>query len=185
MIYVALLRGINVGGNAKVEMPKLKTCFETLGCKDVLTYINSGNVIFRDDRPAQELVPLIEAAIAKDFRLNIHVVLRDIDNFKLLCQKIPLEWTNDDRLKTDVMFLWDEIDNPDILEKVTINPKIEYARYYPGALVWHISRTNTVPGGSITFGKAGLSRRMTARNINTVRKLFSLMQKLEDKLEKI
>jgi uncharacterized protein (DUF1697 family) len=46
MTYVALLRGINVGGNNKVEMKKLKTTFETLGFTSVVTYINSGNIIF-------------------------------------------------------------------------------------------------------------------------------------------
>lgn len=44
--YVALLRGINVGGNNKIEMTKLKVLFESLGYTNVVTYINSGNVIF-------------------------------------------------------------------------------------------------------------------------------------------
>ncbi len=46
MTYVALLRGINVGGNRKVEMKRLKATFERAGFADVRTYINSGNVIF-------------------------------------------------------------------------------------------------------------------------------------------
>ncbi len=46
MKYVALLRGINVGGNKTVSMAALKTTFESLGCVEVRTYINSGNVIF-------------------------------------------------------------------------------------------------------------------------------------------
>ena len=47
-IYVALLRGVNVGGRGKVDMRELKKQVEALGCADVSTYINSGNVIFRD-----------------------------------------------------------------------------------------------------------------------------------------
>ena len=46
MMYVALLRGINVGGNNTVSMTQLKKLFEELGYKDITTYINSGNVIF-------------------------------------------------------------------------------------------------------------------------------------------
>ena len=45
MVYVALLRGINVGGNNIVGMKKLKVAFESLGFKNVVTYINSGNII--------------------------------------------------------------------------------------------------------------------------------------------
>ena len=46
MKFVALLRGINVGGKNKVPMAELKACFEEVGCKNVQTYIASGNVIF-------------------------------------------------------------------------------------------------------------------------------------------
>jgi uncharacterized protein (DUF1697 family) len=44
--YIALLRGINVGGHKKMEMPELITAFKSLGFKDVKTYLQSGNVIF-------------------------------------------------------------------------------------------------------------------------------------------
>lgn len=46
MKYVALLRGINVGGNNKVEMARLKQLFEKLGFTDVRTFIALGNVLF-------------------------------------------------------------------------------------------------------------------------------------------
>ena len=52
--YVALLRGINVGGNNLIRMPALKACFDAGGFEDVSTYIQSGNVLFRSggrDRP--------------------------------------------------------------------------------------------------------------------------------------
>jgi len=46
-VFVALLRGVNVGGNNMISMSALKKSFESLGFTDVLTYINSGNLIFR------------------------------------------------------------------------------------------------------------------------------------------
>ena len=49
MIYIALLRGINVGGNNKIDMKLLKLTFERVGMKSVKTYINSGNIIFIND----------------------------------------------------------------------------------------------------------------------------------------
>ena len=177
MVYVALLRGINVGGNSKVPMPELKAAFESLGCEDVSTYINSGNVVFCDGRPAKELVPLIEKIILKDFGFPVRVVLRDLKNINKLCEAIPASWTNDSEQKTDVLFLWDEIDSKDILEKIVINPKIENARYIAGALVWNIGRENVTKGGSVKLIKTDFYQHMTARNINTVRKLQTLMSR--------
>jgi uncharacterized protein (DUF1697 family) len=175
MVYVALLRGINVGGKTKVEMPRLKAAFEDLGGEDVLTYINSGNVIFRDKRPATDLAPLIEKAINKEFGLDVRVLLRSATNLKKLTQEIPSSWTNDGKQKTDVMFLWEEIDSPGILKKVVINPQLENVRYIDGALVWNIGRENVTKGNGVKLIKTDLYRHMTIRNVNTVRKLYELM----------
>ena len=54
-VYLALLRGINVGGKNKVPMAELKACFEELGCKNVRTYIASGNVMFESNKSSAEL----------------------------------------------------------------------------------------------------------------------------------
>lgn len=175
MVYVALLRGINVGGNSKVEMPRLKSLFDSLGFEDVSTYINSGNVIFRDKRLVKELEPLIEAGIEKIFGLKVRVVIRDSKNIKKLCSEIPEDWANDKQQKTDVLFLWDEINDDDILNKIKINPDIENVLYIDGALVWNIGRENVTRGGGIKLIKTEFYKHMTARNINTVRKLNELM----------
>lgn len=158
-----------------MEMPRLKAVFEKQGCQDVVTYINSGNVIFSDTRAADELEPLLEKAIAAEFGLAVPVVLRDQANIAKLCREIPEAWTNDSQLKTDVMFLWKEINGPDILQKVVIKPDIEKVIYIYGALVWNIGRQNVARGGGLKLIKTELYKQMTVRNINTVRKLNQLM----------
>jgi uncharacterized protein (DUF1697 family) len=55
--YIALLRGINVGGNKIVNMKSLKTLFESLGYINVSTYLNSGNVIFDSDEKKETILP--------------------------------------------------------------------------------------------------------------------------------
>jgi uncharacterized protein (DUF1697 family) len=68
--YVALLRGINVGGRTLVKMADLKTCFENLGFDRVSTYIASGNVLFdSDEEDAAKLATTIEGAIEQRFEL--------------------------------------------------------------------------------------------------------------------
>jgi uncharacterized protein (DUF1697 family) len=179
MRYVALLRGINVGGKSKVEMTRLKAVFESAGCSNVTTYINSGNVIFDDMRPIETLTPLLEAAVAATFKLEVPIVLRSQATIEKLCKEIPKDWTNDSTLKTDVMFLWPNINDPSILQKVVINPELENVRYIDGALVWSIGRQNVTRGNGIKLIKTDLYKYMTIRNINTVRKLGELMKAAE------
>jgi uncharacterized protein (DUF1697 family) len=67
-VYVALLRGINVGGNNLIKMPTLKACFEGEGFRDVATYIQSGNVLFTAGRADQRaLTGQIEKALSGMF----------------------------------------------------------------------------------------------------------------------
>ena len=78
-IHVALLRGINVGGNNKVPMKDLAALFATLGCTDIQTYVQSGNVIFRAPATGPVTTGLashIAAAIETRFALRIPVILR-------------------------------------------------------------------------------------------------------------
>jgi uncharacterized protein (DUF1697 family) len=176
MKYVALLRGINVGGNNKVEMSKLKLTFETIGCSNVSTYINSGNVIFDDVRYAKLLVEIIEKQLLLDFGLQLKVIVRDQANIQYLCAQIPATWTNDAINKTDVYFLWDEIDNPDILSKVAIDPEYENVSRYPGSLVWRAVKSHIEPGATIRFLDKSYHKKVTVRNINTLRRLNDIMQ---------
>ncbi|MCS0543574.1 DUF1697 domain-containing protein [Aeromonas veronii] len=81
MVYIALLRGINVGGNNKIDMKLLKQTYERVGMKDVVTYINTGNIIFSsNDHSKTELSRILEEAIHDDFGLRIKVVVRSIDD---------------------------------------------------------------------------------------------------------
>lgn len=75
--YLALLRGINVGGANKVGMKELRTLFEELGYEGAQTYLQSGNVVFEaKSSTSKKLVAEIEGAIAKVFKLNVSVIVR-------------------------------------------------------------------------------------------------------------
>lgn len=74
--HVALLRGINVGGNNRVPMATLRDLVTSVGATDVATYIQSGNVVFTaDGKSATGLASRLEAAIADALGLRIHVVV--------------------------------------------------------------------------------------------------------------
>ncbi len=179
MIYVALLRGINVGGNNKVDMKQLKAAFERAGMTEVSTYINSGNVIFRDDnRLRPELVKALEAEILKVFDLSIKVLLRSFDEMKAINAALPADWTNDDQMKSDVMYLWEEVDLPEVMERLVIKPGIDTVKYVPGAVIWGVARKNVTRSGLMKIVGTDLYKQMTVRNCNTARKLFEKMGQL-------
>ncbi len=175
MIYVALVRGINVGRNNKVDMKKLKNTFEELGYTNVVTYINSGNIIFEaKGKKEDKIVKEIELAIKKDFALEIKVLIRDFESIKSLCKKIPDTWVKNETMRTDVMFLWEEFDNPKILEELKLSP-VDNAKYLPGAVVWNIKDIDYNKSGMPKLIGTKIYKQMTIRNINTVRKIFEIM----------
>lgn len=183
MRYVALLRGINVGGKQPVAMAKLKVTFERLGHLEVTTYINSGNVMFTPSHvavtasaAAGNIAAEIEKAILEDFDLPVGVVVRSQMAIAGLCQQVPESWINDSStMKTDVMFLWESADRPDVLEKLSIKPELDHVVYIPGAIVWQVDRTKIGKSGLLKIVGTPLYKQMTIRNINTVRKLNSLL----------
>lgn len=177
--YIALLRGINVGGKAKVEMAQLKTVFESLGYTNVRTYINSGNVIFKsqDINSLENIREEIEKALQKKFHFPVRTLLRDAQQITNLVKKIPSEWKNDSTHKTDVLFLWDDYSNKNSLDLLKINPNIDFVKYIDGSIIWHIERSNYNKSGMRTFIGTTLYKNMTARNVNTVRKLGELLRK--------
>lgn len=179
MVYVALLRGINVGGKSKVEMARLKAVFEATGCQLVQTYINSGNVVFEDARDIDTLTPLLENAIAEQFGFTVPVVLRNLPTTQMLCSKIPKTWTNDSNQRTDVLFLWQSHDQPNIMDTIPHKPEIERVRYIEGAIVWNIDRQNATRSSLTKLVGTNIYKFMTIRNINTVRKLRTLMEALQ------
>ena len=139
MIYVALLRGINVGGNNKIDMKLLKLTFEQVGMKSVKTYINSGNIIFTNDGLSKsEIVQVLEKAIYEDFGLQIKIIVRSFDDIKLIMNALPASWKNDQDMKSDVLFLWDDIDDELVLQKLVIKPEIDKVIYLTGAILWSV-----------------------------------------------
>ena len=89
-LYVALLRGINVGGSNLIRMAALKACFEAEGFREVATYIQSGNVLFTASRANQQtLTDQIEKALSRTFAYQSRVVVRSFEQMKATVEKAP------------------------------------------------------------------------------------------------
>jgi uncharacterized protein (DUF1697 family) len=176
MKYVALLRGINVGGKSMVSMQELRSTIEQAGMSNVSTYINSGNIICESDLPRTVVTDTIEQAIEQKFGFAVHVVVLDRDRLLAIARALPEDWTNDAHMKCDVMFLWEHVDSPDVLKQVTLKPGIDYAHYVPGAILWAVDRDAAAHSGLLRLIGTELYKHMTVRNCNTVRKLATLVK---------
>ena len=89
-MFISLLRGINVSGQKKVRMEDLRALYEKLGLKNIVIYIQSGNVIFQTgDLPEPDLVEFLEDAIEKKFGFHVPVLIRSFQELSLIQQSNP------------------------------------------------------------------------------------------------
>jgi uncharacterized protein (DUF1697 family) len=177
MVYVALLRGINVGGKNKIDMKLLKETFVRIGMESVITYINSGNVVFTDMKYTKaEITMLLQKTIFEDFQLDIKVLIRSVNDFEHMMKALPESWKNDKNMRSDVLFLWEEIDSETLLTKLKIKPQIDRVMYVSGAILWTLDKKNIAKSGLQKLVGTALYKKMTARNVNTTRKIYEIMR---------
>jgi uncharacterized protein (DUF1697 family) len=176
MIYLALLRGINVGGKNKVEMARLRGALEEAGLGEVRTYINSGNVVFGTrKRSVTSVAALIEEVIEAEWGFRIEVLVRDLETMQATADAIPPTWKDDATMRCYVMFLWPDVDEPAVMERLTVKEEIDDVVYVPGAVIWRVDRDVLTRSGMMKVTKDELYRSMTIRNANTVRRLVAMM----------
>jgi uncharacterized protein (DUF1697 family) len=106
---ISMLRGINVSGKNRIMMAALKEVYLGLGFSNVVTYVQSGNVIFDSaEADAAELARTIEAAIKQSFGFDVPVILRDKSRFQQLLNNNPFTHArNEDPTKLHITFLSD------------------------------------------------------------------------------
>jgi len=124
MDYIALLRGINVGNSVKISMKELKTLFEQCGFSNISTYINSGNVIFQSNDTKNSITENIEQALHITTGNEVKVLVKTKSEIVKIAKSIPSDWQNNDAQKTDVAYLFESIDNENIINELPI--KKEY-----------------------------------------------------------
>ena len=177
--FVALLRGINVGGNNMIKMASLKASFQGLGFQDVATYINSGNILFRTkSADARKLEQRIERMLVDEYTLPCKVVIRSAEEMASLVKKLPKDWTGDKDWRYNVIFLRHTIDSKDIVAGLKFKPDIENVTYVPGTLLWSAHVKDLTRTAMQKLASHKMFQEMTVRNLNTTRKLHELMQKM-------
>jgi uncharacterized protein (DUF1697 family) len=175
--YVALLRGINVGGKNPIKMPELKACFEQNGFADVATYIQSGNVLFAASETRNAaLTDRIEEMLAKSFDYVPTVVVRSRKQMHAIVDGAPKGFGSQPaKYRYDVIFLKEPLTAKAAIERVPTNPAVDTA--HAGTSVLYFSRL-TAKATQSRLNKiisSPIYPRVTIRNWNTTTKLLSLM----------
>lgn len=174
--YVALLRGINVGGSNNVSMAALKATFEKLGFANVRSYINSGNLLFQSDiANSRALETTIEAAIATHFSEPIRVMVRSAAQMEAIMANIPKSWSDPTDKRCNVIYLSHTLDKPSLLNEFSPKPNIEELHYFPGVLLWSAKLTDLTKSRMIKVSSSPLYQDMTIRGLNTTRKLCDML----------
>ncbi len=174
MKYAALLRGINVGNSRRIDMKSLKSLFESLEYKNVSTYINSGNVLFESSKAGDVLRDEIESNLIKKFGHDIPVLVKSFSELQKIAGAIPPEWQNDETQRTDVAYLFSEIDSSKIIEELPLKMEFIDVRYTKGALYWNVERENYNKSHLNKLVSHRLYQLMTIRNVNTARYLAGI-----------
>ena len=177
--FVALLRGINVGGKNLISMSLLRASFETMGFEDVSTYINSGNILFKsNESSARKLERNIEKMLSLEHLLECKVVVRSLSEMEQLVENLPEDWNDDKRWKCNVIFLRHSIDSTSILDGLHPRRDIEQVVYHPGALIWAALRSDLTRSTMLKLSSQKIYKDMTVRNLNTTRKLHERMKSM-------
>ena len=176
--YIALLRGINVGGNNSIKMTELKAYFESMGFTDVATYIQSGNVLFKAaEENLDTVTDTIELAIIKKFKMTIKVVIISHKQLKETVKDAPSGFGQDPAIyRYDVIFLKKPLTASVAIKNILIKEGVDQA--YKGKDVLYFSRLIEKATQSKLSRIVGLPiyQNMTIRNWNTTTKLLALME---------
>jgi uncharacterized protein (DUF1697 family) len=180
-LCLILLRGINVGGKNKVPMAPLRELLVELGYRDVSTYIASGNVILRSDRPPTEIKREIEDALPRKFRLDsdlISVRLLSHAELRAVVEKKPKGFGEEPgTYHSDAIFLID-IDAAKAMEVFDPHPDVD--RVWPGDGVIYSQRVSAQRTKS-RLNKAittPLYKSMTIRSWSTTLALLERMDEV-------
>jgi uncharacterized protein (DUF1697 family) len=177
-LYVALVRGINVGGSNPVAMTALKACFEAQRFRDVSTYIQSGNVVFSAGRASpRTLAARIEKALSHTFEYDLRVVVRSRDEMEAIVASAPAGFgRRSAAFRYDVIFLRHPLTAVAALKEIPTRPGVD--RVFAGVGVVYTSRLISKASQSRLTRIVGTPayQNMTIRNWNTTTKLLAMMQ---------
>lgn len=175
MKYVAWLRGINVGGKSLVKMSDLKAAFQNAGFEDVVTYINSGNVIFGcENNDIQALTDTIEKFLTEAF-FPLRVVVVSQDTLEAVLLKVPEQWRSSS-MRRYIAFVKAPATPEDVIKEVQLKPEVDSIEGGTGVVYMTTQLAGISQSGFSKLAGKKIYQQITMRDFNTVQKIYQLMK---------
>ena len=176
--YLALLRGINVGGKNIIKMADLRACFEAMGFTGVRTYIQSGNVLFSSDElDLSGLTGNIEKRLSAEFDYKSKVVLVSREHLASVVENAPADFGSDPAAyRYDVLFLKEPLTPAEAMNSISTRDGVDSV--WKGDNVLYFARLISRAGQSYLNKIITLPvyKSMTIRNWNTTTRLHDMMK---------
>ncbi len=176
--YVALLRGINVGGRNKVPMADLRSAFEDAGHGDVRTYIQSGNVLFTASSAGAALEADVETMLERRLGYPLVVVVRSHSQLRSIVQRAPAGFgATPGKHHSDAIFLRSPLTAGQVMKMVQLRDGVD--RAWPGRGVVYFERLSAERTKSRMARIVGTPEYalMTIRSWTTTTKLLDLFDR--------
>ena len=176
--YLALLRGINVGGNNIIAKDDLRRCFEDMGFTKVRTYIQSGNIVFRAEAAEQEqLTARVEAGLSERFSYAAHAVVLSHADYRALLDAAPPAWGEDPAYRHNALFTLAGTTPAQVLASIpAVKEELETVAAGPGVVFWSADKKRVTRSAFVKLPAHPIYQQVTIRNHNTVRRLAALLE---------
>lgn len=178
--YLALLRGINISGKNKISMSELKKGFEELDFFEVLTYINSGNIVFSSNIEDIDIIKNnIEVMIKNKFHFDIPVFIITIEELATVLEKAPDWWGKDDKETYDnIIFIIPPTTYEEVFSEIgEAKQQYEKISNYKNVIYWSFELKSYSKTNWIKTANSKINDKVTIRTANTMRKVLELSKK--------
>jgi uncharacterized protein (DUF1697 family) len=174
--YVALLRGINVGGKSIIKMVDLKARLDAAGFANVATYIQSGNVLFEAPKTdPDKLADKMNVAL-KSLGYKAPTVVFSYDEMKAVVTKAPKGFGSDlAKYRCDVFFLKSPLTPQEVVAKTSLKEGVDAIAAGPGVVYFWRVAAKAAQSRVNRMAVSPMYQNMTIRNWNTTTKLLALM----------
>ncbi len=173
--YIALLRGINISGKNKISMQELKSYFTDMGFVDIITYLNSGNIVFSTNETKEVvLADQIREMIRKRLDIDIPVYIIWQEELKDLLDNAPEWWGTDDKeIYDNLIFVMPPATAENIAEKIgEPTEKLEQIYIYKNVIFWSFDRKKYAKANWWKkTASQGIGEKLTIRTANTLKKI--------------
>ena len=180
MKYIVLLRGINISGKNKIVMSELKNALEVNNYRNVVTYLNSGNVILESNDCKEYITNNIIKIIKDNYKLDIPVFVMSEDELEDILDNKPDWWgTNNKEIYDNLIFIMPPCSSDEVCSVVGLPSEgIDKIKKYKNSIFWSFDLKNYRKSNWwIKTASSSIKDNITIRTANTMKKLLEICNK--------